>query len=80
MSGVKGLYMPMFMTRRDRRSPRDLHGVVRVELTPEEALLYASDPDDVRVRDWWAEQHGGDTWEGIKDAIDSKEQEERLTA
>ncbi len=80
MSGVKGVYMPMFMTRRDRKSPRDLHGVVRVELTPEEALLYASDPDDVRVRDWWAAQHGGDTWAGIKAAIDSKEQEERLIA
>jgi len=80
MSGVKGVYMPMFMTRRDRKSPRDLHGVVRVELTPEEALLYASDPDDVRVRDWWTEEHGGDTWEGIKAAIDAKEQEEKLTA
>jgi len=81
MSGIKGLYMPMFMTRRDRRHARDLHGVVRVELSPEEALLYASDPDDVRVRDWWAAEHGdGDTWEGIKAAVDSKEQEERLTA
>ncbi len=80
MSGVKGIYMPCFITRRDRRSPRDLHGVVRVELTPEEALLYVSDPDDVRVRDWWAGQHGGDTWRGIKDAIETKDMEERLTA
>jgi len=81
MSGAKGVYMPMFMTRRDRKSARDLHGVVRVELTPEEALLYASDPDDVALRTWWADEHGdGDTWEGIKAAIDSTEQEERLTA
>ncbi len=81
MSGTKGVYMPMFMTRRDRKSPRDLHGVVRVELTPEEALLYASDPDDVALRTWWADEHGdGDTWAGIKAAIDSTEQEERLTA
>jgi len=81
MSGQKGVYMPMFMTRRDRKSARDLHGVVRVELTPEEALLYASDPDDVALRTWWADEHGdGDTWEGIKAAIDSTEQEERLTA
>jgi len=81
MSGAKGVYMPMFMTRRDRKSARDLHGVVRVELTPEEALLYASDPDDVALRTWWADEHGdGDTWAGIKAAIDSTEQEERLTA
>jgi len=81
MSGQKGVYMPMFMTRRDRKSPRDLHGIVRVELTPEEALLYASDPDDVALRTWWADEHGGgDTWEGIKAAIDTTEQEERLPA
>ncbi len=84
MSGIKGLYMPCFITRRDRRHARDLHGVVRVELTPEEALLYASDPDDVRVRDWWAEQHGG-TWQGIKANIDSayietQNKDERWTA
>ena len=72
--------MPMFMTRRDRRSARDLHGVVRVELTPEEAWLFMSDPDDVRVRDWWGTQHGGDTWAGIKAAIDSTEMDERVSA
>ncbi len=69
MSGQKGVYMPMLMTRRDRRHPRDLHGIVRVELTPEEALLFASDVDDIAARDWWAAQHGG-TWEGIKASID----------
>jgi len=78
MAGAKGVYMPCFITRRDRKRPRDLHGVVRVELTPEEALLFVSDPDDVAARTWWAAQHGGDTWAGIKAAIDSKEQEERL--
>jgi len=70
MSGVKGEYMPMFMTRRDRTSPRDLHGIVRVELTPEEALLYASDVDDITARDWWTAQAGGDVWTGIKMAVD----------
>ena len=70
MSGEKGVYMPMFLTRRDRSSPRDLHGVVRVELTPEEALLFASDVDDLQARDWYAQQAGGDLWEGIKYAID----------
>ena len=70
MSGVKGEYMPMFMTRRDRTSPRDLHGIVRVELTPEEALLYASDVDDLAARDYWTARAGGDLWRGIKMAVD----------
>ncbi len=75
MAGEKGVYMPMFMTRRDRRHPRDLHGVVRVELTPEEALLFASDVDDVQARDWWAARRGGDVWEGIKLALDGASME-----
>ncbi len=70
MSGVKGEYMPCFLTRRDRKSPRDLHGVVRVELTPDEALLFASDVDDITARNWWAAQAGGDVWQGIKMAVD----------
>ncbi len=70
MSGVKGEYMPMFLTRRDRKSPRDLHGIVRVELTPDEALLFASDVDDITARDWWTAQAGGDVWAGIKAAVD----------
>jgi len=70
MSGVKGEYMPMFMTRRDRTNPRDPHGIVRVELTPEEALLYASDVDDLAARDYWTAQAGGDVWAGIKAAVD----------
>ena len=70
MSGVKGEYMPMFMTRRDRTNPRDLHGIVRVELTPEEALLYASDVDDLAARDYWTARAGGDLWRGIKLAVD----------
>ncbi len=70
MSGVKGEYMPMFMTRRDRTNPRDLHGIVRVELTPEEALLYASDVDDLAARDYWIARVGGDLWCGIKLAVD----------
>jgi len=73
MSGVKGVYMPMFLTRRDRRSARDLHGVVRVELTPDEALLYASDPDDIQARQWWADRAGGDLWAGIKLAVDHRD-------
>jgi len=70
MSGVKGEYMPMFLTRRDRKSPRDLHGIVRVELTPDEAYLFASDVDDIRAREWWTAQAGGDVWQGIKMAVD----------
>ncbi len=70
MSGVKGEYMPCFLTRRDRKSPRDLHGVVRVELTPDEAYLFASDVDDITARDWWTVQAGGDVWAGIKMAVD----------
>jgi len=70
MSGVKGEYMPMFLTRRDRKSPRDLHGIVRVELTPDEALLFASDVDDLTARQWWTDQAGGDVWEGVKAAVD----------
>jgi len=70
MSGEKGVYMPMFMTRRDRRHPRDLHGVVRVELTSDEAALFASDTDDITARDWWTARAGGDVWAGIKLASD----------
>jgi len=70
MSGVKGEYMPMFLTRRDRKSARDLHGVVRVELTSDEAYLFASDVDDITARDWWTVQAGGDVWQGIKMAVD----------
>jgi len=73
MSGVKGVYMPMFLTRRDRRSARDLHGVVRVELSPDEALLYASDPDDIQARQWWAERAGGDLWAGVRLAVDHRD-------
>ena len=73
MSGQKGVYMPMFLTRRDRRSARDLHGVVRVELSPDEALLYASDPDDIQARQWWADRAGGDLWSGIKLAVDHRD-------
>jgi len=76
MSGVKGVYMPMFLTRRDRRSARDLHGVVRVELSPDEALLYASDPDDIQARQWWTDRAGGDLWAGIKLAVDHRDDEE----
>jgi len=71
MSGEKGVYMPMFMSRRDRTSPRDLHGIVRVELTPEEAKLYASDVDDLTARQWWTARAGGDVWAGIKMALDT---------
>ncbi len=70
MSGEKGVYMPMFMTRRDRRHPRDLHGIVRVELAPEEALLYASDTDDLAARAYYTERAGGAVWAGIKAAVD----------
>ena len=70
MAGEKGVYLPMFLTRRDRRSPRDLHGIVRVELTSDEAYLFASDVDDVTARDWWTAQAGGDVWAGIKMAVD----------
>ncbi len=73
MSGEKGAYMPMFMTRRDRRHPRDLHGVVRVELTSDEAALFASDTDDITARDWWTARAGGDVWEGIKNCVDGVE-------
>ena len=70
MSGEKGAYMPCFVTRRDRRHPRDLHGVVRVELTSDEAALFASDTDDITARDWWTARAGGDVWGGIKLAND----------
>jgi len=70
MSGTKGIYMPCFITRRDRRHARDLHGVVRVELTTDEAALFASDVDDVAARSWWTERAGGDVWEGIKLSLD----------
>jgi len=70
MSGIKGEYMPMFLTRRDRGSARDLHGIVRVELAPEEALLYASDTDDLAARAYYTERAGGAVWDGIKAAVD----------
>jgi len=70
MSGEKGAYMPCFVTRRDRRHPRDLHGIVRVELTTDEAALFASDTDDITARDWWTARAGGDVWAGIKVAND----------
>ena len=70
MSGEKGAYMPCFLTRRDRRHARDLHGVVRVELTSDEALLFASDTDDLSARDWWTDRAGGDVWAGIKNCVD----------
>ncbi len=75
MAGEKDVYMPMFLSRRDRNHARDLHGIVRVELTPEEALLFASDPEQVQARDWWAAQRGGDVWEGIKLALDGEPME-----
>ena len=70
MSGVKGEYMPCFLTRRDRKSARDLHGIVRVELTSDEAYLFASDVDDIAARQCWTDQAGGDVWSGIKAAVD----------
>jgi len=70
MAGEKGVYMPMFLTRRDRKAARDRHGVVRVELTPDEASLFASDVDDITARDWWTAQAGGDVWAGIKNCVD----------
>ncbi len=73
MTGVKGEYAPMFLSRRDRRSPRDKHGIVRVELSPEEALLFATDPDDVQARAWWTARAGGDVWAGIKLAVDHRD-------
>jgi len=80
MAGVKGEYQPMFLSRRDRRSPRDQHGIVNVELSPEEAWLFATDPDDVQARDYWTQQAGGDIWAGIKACVDSQDTEEEATA
>jgi len=48
-----------------------LHGIVRVELAPEEALLYASDTDDLAARAYYTERAGGAVWDGIKAAVDS---------
>jgi len=76
MSGQKGTYMPMFLTRRDRRHARDLHGIVRVELTTDEAALFASDTDDITARDWWTARAGGDVWQGIKNCVDGEMGEE----
>ncbi len=75
MSGEKGVFMPCFLTRRDRRHARDLHGVVRVELTSDEAMLFASDTDDLSARDWWTQRAGGDVWAGIKAAVDGEPME-----
>ena len=75
MSGEKGVYMPMFLTRRDRGSARDLHGIVRVELTSDEAYLFASDTDDLAARAWWTEK-AGSLWAGIKARVDSDAGEE----
>ncbi len=75
MSGEKGVYMPMFLTRRDRGSARDLHGIVRVELTSDEAYLFASDTDDLATRAWWTEKAGG-LWAGIKARVDGEAGEE----
>jgi len=75
MSGEKGVYMPMFLTRRDRGSARDLHGIVRVELSTDEAYLFASDTDDLAARAWWTEEAGG-LWAGIKARVDGEAGEE----
>jgi len=75
MSGEKGVYMPMFLTRRDRGSARDLHGIVRVELSTDEAYLFASDTDDLAARAWWTEKAGG-LWAGIKARVDGEAGEE----
>lgn len=75
MSGEKGVYMPCFITRRDRSSARDLHGIVRVELSTDEAHLFASDVDDLAARAWWTEKAGG-LWAGIKARVDGEAGEE----
>jgi len=77
MVGIKGTYHPIFVSRRDRTSPRDLHGVARIELSEEEAVLLETDPDDVRVRDAWVEKHGGDVAAGIFAYADYKRAEAR---
>jgi len=77
MVGVKGTYHPIFVSRRDRTSPRDLHGVARIELSEEEAVLLETNPDDVRVRDAWVEKNGGDVAAGIFAYADYKRIEAR---
>jgi len=77
MVGVKGTYHPIFVSRRDRTSPRDLHGVARIELSEEEAVLLETNPDDVRVRDAWVEKSGGDVAAGIFAYADYKRAEAR---
>ncbi len=77
MVGVKGTYHPIFVSRRDRTSPRDLHGVARIELSEEEAVLLETNPDDVRVRDAWVEKNGGDVAAGIFAYADYKRAEAR---
>jgi len=77
MVGVKGTYHPIFVSRRDRTSPRDLHGVARIELSEEEAVLLETNPDDVRVRDAWVEKNGGDVAAGIFAYADYKRSEAR---
>jgi len=77
MVGVKGVYHPIFVSRRDRTSPRDLHGVARIELSEEEAVLLETNPDDVRVRDAWVEKSGGNVAAGIFAYADYKRAEAR---
>jgi len=77
MVGVKGVYHPIFVSRRDRTNPRDLHGVARIELSEEEAVLLETNPDDVRVRDAWVEKSGGDVAAGIFAYADYKRAEAR---
>jgi len=77
MVGVKGVYHPIFVSRRDRTSPRDLHGVARIELSEEEAVLLETNPDDVRVRDAWVEKSGGNVATGIFAYADYKRAEAR---
>ncbi len=77
MVGVPGAYHPIFVSRRDRTSPRDLHGVARIELSEEEAVLLETNPDDVRVRDAWVEKNGGDVAAAIFAYADYKRAEAR---
>ncbi len=77
MVGVKGTYHPIFVSRRDRTSPRDLHGVARIELSEEEEVLLETNPDDVRVRDAWVEKSGGDVAAGVFAYADYKRAEVR---
>jgi hypothetical protein len=77
MVGVPGAYHPIFVSRRDRTSPRDLHGVARIELSEEEAVLLETNPDAVRVRDAWVDKHGGNVATGIFAYADYKRSEAR---